>query len=181
MSGRTGWTLLACAAIPLAAACDSMASEPVGEDIPAMQANQIMYGLQHEITVDGVREAQVDADSAYFFDDSTSVHLFGVDLRVYSEDGRERAHVTSQTGSLDTRTQAMIARGDAVVVTGDGARTIRTQELHYDPAADRVWSDVPFVMEEARRTTRGSSFSSDAEFRNVRIDDASADRVQIEF
>lgn len=178
---RAGAILLLGAAVPLAGACDGLGGEPVGEDVPPIQASQVMYALQHEITVDGVREAQVVADSAYFFDDSTSVHLFGVDLRVYSEDGQERAHVTSRTGSLDTRTQAMVSRGDAVVVTGNGARTIRTEELHYDPAADRVWSDVPFVMEESRRTTRGSGFSSDAEFRNVRVEDASADRVQIEF
>ena len=172
--------LLSCATLALAA-CEGMGSEPIGEDIPEMVADQVMYGLSHEITVDGVREATIASDSAYLFDDSTSVQLFGVNLRVYDEAGGERAHVTSQRGKLDQRTQAMVASGNAVVVTQGGRRTIRTEELHYDPAADRVWADVPFEMVEAGRTDRGSGFTADAEFRNVRVNDASAENVQIEF
>jgi LPS export ABC transporter protein LptC len=175
---------LALLLVPLAAgtaACDRIEGEPVGEDIPEMAASQVYYTLHHEITVDGVREAVVDADSAYFFEDSTSVLLFGLDMRVYAEDGAERAHVTSRTGTMDTRTQAMVATGNAVVVTRGGARTIRTEQLHYDPAADRVWADVPFEMVEGGRTTRGSEFNADAEFRNIRVTDTSADNVQIEF
>lgn len=182
MSARRAAALAALVTLTLPlGACDGIGSEPTGEDLPAMVASQVMYALQHEITVDGVREAHIAADSAYFFEDSTSVHLFGVDLRVYSLDGQERAHVRSRTGTLDTRTQAMVTRGDAVVVTDGGSRTIRTEELHYDPAADRVWADVPFVMQEGSRTTRGSGFSSDAEFENLRVNTVSADNVQIEF
>jgi LPS export ABC transporter protein LptC len=168
--------------LPLAlllGACNSLEGDPIGEDIPEMAADQVIYGLHHEITVDGVNEAVVDADSAYMFEDSTSIHLFALELRVYDENGGERAHVVSRTGRMDTRTQAMVASGDAVVETG--TRTIRTESLHYDPAADRVWSDVPFQMVQAGRTTTGSGFNSDAEFRNLRVTDAAATGVQIEF
>ncbi|MEN8374839.1 MAG: LPS export ABC transporter periplasmic protein LptC [Gemmatimonadota bacterium] len=177
----TGAVRAAVVLLAACAACDGLGPEPTGGDIPGMVASQVMYALHHEVTVDGVREAVIDSDSAHFFDDSTAVHLFGVDLKVYSPDGRERAHVTSQTGTLDTRTQAMIARGGALVVTQGGSRTIRTEELHYDPGADRVWSDVDFVMVEPGRTTRGSGFSADAEFQNVRVNDSSAEGIQIDF
>ena len=162
-------------------ACDGMGGVTAGEAIPEMIPDQLLVGLRVDITVDGVREATVVADSAYMFEDSTAMRLFGLDMRVFTTTGAERAHVTSETGQLDRHTQAMVATGNAVVVAEGGARTIRTEELHYDPAADRVWSDVPFVMDESGRTTRGTGFSSDAQFRNVRVDDISSDRVQIEF
>ncbi len=60
----------------------------------------------------------------------------------------------------------MIARKDVVVNNPDEGRTIKTSVLHYEQAADRIWSDQPTEMIYADGTViRGTSFES-----NTRMD-----------
>jgi hypothetical protein len=48
--------------------------------------------------------------------------------------------------------------------------TLRSQEIHYDPNIDRIWSDsaTTRILKNGSET-RGSAFESDIEFTNVRI------------
>jgi LPS export ABC transporter protein LptC len=131
----------------LAVGCEDEA--PVAT-VPAeylrFDADGVVFEMTHRFTQEGTLQALVLADTAIQWNDSTSVALRVVDLRVYAEDGSERAHVTSREGSLDTRTERMTARGDVVLVIPAEQRTIESQELHFDPRGDRVWSDSAFVM-----------------------------------
>ncbi|HUH13192.1 MAG TPA: LPS export ABC transporter periplasmic protein LptC, partial [Longimicrobiales bacterium] len=143
-----------------------------GEEIPELPSDQVIEGVTFTVTQEGVRQALLVADTAYMHQDSSVVDLVGMDLRVFDEAGRENAHVTSATGVLNTRTQAMTARGNARLVTSDGS-TITTEELHYDPAGNRIWSDMPTVMVQRGGTrVEGTGFTSDPEFRNYRIQGA---------
>lgn len=164
------------------AACGPNGTGPVAEDVPDLPADQVIERLTLHITVDGVREALLLADSAYEYRDSTDLELRRVDLRVFGESGQERAHLTSRSGVLDTRTQGMTAIGDVRVTTRENARVITTEELHYDPEGDRIWSDVPTTIVENGVTTHGrEGFEADGQLRNIRIRDASARGLRVEF
>lgn len=156
-------TIVAAAAL---AACSSEQGPPAGGylEIPA---DQVVYELVNVVTVDGMRNARLQADSAYMYDDSSSINLFGVNLTIYDEAGGERATVTSATGQLDEQSRAMVARGNVILISGQ--ERIETEELHYDPAQHRLWSDV-----RTRRTVNGSvavgdAFTADDQFRNVNV------------
>ncbi|HSR42883.1 MAG TPA: LPS export ABC transporter periplasmic protein LptC [Longimicrobiales bacterium] len=158
----------------LVGACSESGDSPVvAEELARMQADNVVYGMSQILTHEGVREGLVRADTAYFYRDSSAVHLRGVDLTVYSEEtGDVRAEVTARQGRLETETRAMIGRGDVVLRIPSDDRTIRTEVLHYEPGADRIRSDTFTVMEEGERVTCGRAFHSDLEFRNLFIENA---------
>ncbi|TVR53124.1 MAG: LPS export ABC transporter periplasmic protein LptC [Gemmatimonadales bacterium] len=168
---RMGVAVLALLSVGIiSSACENEA--PVAT-VPAeylqFDADGVVFQMTHRFTQEGVLQAMVIADTAIQWHDSTAVALRVVDLRVFDEDGSERAQVTSRRGTLDTRTERMTAQGNVVMVIPADDRTIESQELHYDPRGERIWSDSAFVMRHQGRVLRGTSFTSDLEFRNFVI------------
>lgn len=170
---------LALAGLVLAGAgCRGEGNSPVASaKLMNLPADNVLYGTTHYMTADGIRKAQVRADTAYVHEDSATVRMRGVEMTVYNEQGRERATVTAGGGWLDSRTERMTAWGKVVVVSRDQDKRIESEELHFDPRGDRMWSTVPTVLREGGRTIRGSGFESDAELNNIRVTDARSEGV----
>jgi LPS export ABC transporter protein LptC len=146
------------------AACGNTAG-PVTTDFDTLPADQVLEGVEHVMTSAGVRQSLLKADSTLIFDDSSSVHLRGVNLEMFTETGRLHATLTSLRGVMDQTTNRMVATGDVVLIIHDGpnAGTLRTQELHYDPQQRVVWSDV--------RTERTWPGGQRATMETFRVDD----------
>jgi LPS export ABC transporter protein LptC len=158
------------AGVLLLGGCGSQEDTPVvSPDLMEMDADGVMYGMRSTITVDGVREGMVVADTAYFYEDSANVELRQLSLTVYTEEGRERALVTAELGWLNLDTNEMTARGNAVLTVRTDGRIIESPELHYDPNQDRIWSDSATVQRLDGTVSEGSSFESNLDFTNVRI------------
>jgi LPS export ABC transporter protein LptC len=151
-------------------ACGPRGQDPVaGEEHLAMEADQVMFQVRHYMTSGGVRRALVEADTAYLYEATSLVDLRTVHVIVYDDQGQERGTLTSRTGRLNTRTEAMTAQGNAVLITRAGNRRIESEELHFDPQQDRIWSDLPTTMHEDGNVIRGEGFTSDAQMQNVRV------------
>lgn len=168
---RVAFTSTCAAAAVLLAACDGPTDTPLASDeLQGIKADLVNYGMVSYLTASGVREGRVQADTAYVFNDSSSVQLRGMRVVFYNEDGRERATVVADGGQLDQGTDRMLARGHVVLtIHGDGRR-IESAELNYDPNLDRIWSDSATVLTRPDGSvTRGTSFESDLEFNNLRI------------
>lgn len=152
--------------------CADDAEAPVAAtDVQDMSADAITYEMEQYLTRDGVRTGVVISDSAYFFDDSASVRLFGVNMILYEEGGSgvEKARVTSQHGRLNQRTEEMTAWGDAVLAVPDQGLEVKSAELNYDPGQNEIQSDSATVMTVDDAVSRGSCFRSDLEFRNFNV------------
>ena len=150
--------------------CPAPTETPVASsELTDIDADQVIYGMTTYLTQEGVRTGQLRADSAHVFNDSTMLHLFGVDMTVFTEQGGERAHVVADSGRLHQRTERMVAWGDVVATIAEGDRRIETSELNYDPGANRIWSDAETVFREGARVTQGSCFESDLQFQNRRV------------
>lgn len=132
----------------------------------ADSADQVFFGLEHNLTLDGVLRANVRADTAYFYQTTQRAELKGVEVTFYSPAGTETSRLTSREGSYDWRTGNMEARGNVVAVTPDGRR-LTTSILRYDRAANRITGPAPFVFDAPDRHLEGESFTSDPDFRNV--------------
>lgn len=172
-TGR-GYLLRAMVAVLLGglavAACQDEPSRPVAsEDLQEVDAN-VLFNVVHHMTNEGVREARVVADTAYAWQDSTSMALRQLELTVYNETGGERAVVTALRGLLDRSSNRMVARGDVVLLIRDGNRRVESPELHYDPNQDRIWSDSATVYYAGDRIVEGTGFTSDAEFQDIRVE-----------
>lgn len=162
------------ALLAAAAACDRPATEPgqQGSRIEAT-ADQVIYGLRHRMTEQGIRKLDLYADTAYTQPDDPNVDLIGVRLTFYDDTGRQSGTLTSRTGTYDLRTETMVAEGDVVLAIEQEGRTrvIETEELHMERRSDRIWSPVATVMREGGQTYRGTSFESDLDFENLTVDE----------
>lgn len=163
--------------LALLAACERETVVATQQDrLAQMNVDQVIYGLEHVVTVSGVRKANLHGDTAYFRDADSRVDLKGVKLDFFDETtGATSGTLTSKTGKYDVRTGAMTATGGAVLtLQGEkGPRVITSEELNYDVQGNRIWSDKPTVMREnGREVGRGTSFESDAKFQNLTVRNA---------
>ena len=167
---KLGIGLVASIAISLlVAACSEEEATPIASP-PLLEtgADMVMLGLRHNITVDGVREGEIFADSAFFFRDSSIYYLRKPQLNLYtSETGVQRARVTADGGRYDPNTRELLAQGNVVLVITGQDKRIESEELNYDPNGDRIWSDSATVMTESGRVTEGLTFQSDLDFRRT--------------
>ena len=151
-------------------ACGNEDTTPVVPDEMAeMGADNVMFGMRQSLTDEGVRQARVVADTAFLWRDSTAVHLCNPEMTAYYEDGRERAVMTGERGRLDELTDQLHMTGDVVLVVPDAGRRLESEELHYDPQGNRIWSEMDFALylEDRPDAITGSWFESDLAFENI--------------
>ena len=163
--------LLACCILVLigAAACSSKKQPPVATHSPmADSADQVMYGARFNLTDKGLQRAQLEADTAYFFEDNTRIELEPVHTTFYTATGAKDAVLTAERGTYNSRTTAMLARRNVVVVSEDGRR-LTTPELRYNQQSNEISSDSAFVMTEPNRRLEGIGFRSDPNMKNIQI------------
>jgi len=169
-----GVLALAAAAI----GCGEENTAPVAApELLATGADWVTTGMTQNITVSGVRQGEVYADTAYGYQDSTTVILTNPVLTLFTDAGVQRARVTAEWGKLNQNTQVMIARGTVVLTIQAGNRRVESSELNYDPNGDRIWSDSLTVMHEEGRVVTGMGFDSDLEFRNTVVGPGSIRRT----
>ena len=169
-SGRGVALLLAALAAVAAAACDDTPQTPQAPaELVGMVPDMITFETDTYISVSGIRSAQIHADSSMFYDDSTAVHMHGVELEVYTETGSVRATVTAARGRYEPETQSMYATGDVVLVMPNENRRVESSELWYEPSSERIWSDSASTYYHDGQVTRGTCFKSDLSFRNYQV------------
>lgn len=157
-----------------ATACRKVSDEPlVGSDLLELRTNQVVIGLEHFVTVDGVRRAHLIADTALFVEDSTVVDLVTVHLAFYAGDGQISSVLTSDRGRYDWDTGDMTGIGHVVVLDPATARRLETSVLHYDNRRDRIWSDsLTRVFEPDGTQLEGVAFESDPGLDHVNLESA---------
>ena len=159
----------------LLAGCQQSSTTPSATaNTDSLPAQQMLYGLHHVVTKDGIRSSVLDADTAYMHEGAETLFLSGVRLSFFAADGTESGTLTSRKGEYDPTGGLFVAREDVVLVTrgANGERRIETDELSYQVKSDELWSNQPFVMTENGRTTRGASFKSNGRFSNFSIESA---------
>jgi LPS export ABC transporter protein LptC len=154
----------------LLGACNNSKTQPpnAAHSPLADSADQVMFTARFNLTDHGLMRAQLQADRAYFFDESTRAELEKVNTTFFSAGGEKEATLTAKRGSYSSRGGGMIARGNVVVISETGRR-LTTEELRYDPAANEVASDSAFVLTEPGRRLEGIGFRADPNMNNVRV------------
>jgi len=158
-----------------AGGCRNGATTPTAADgTQEMPADQVMFGVEHNMTTDGIRSAVLHGDTAYVHQGGSRIDVVGVRMVFFDDNGRETGTLTSNTGTYQLRAGSMVAEGNAVLKTkADGTeRTIETEQLHFDVKGDRLWSDQAVTMREGGRILRGNSFQSDGRFQNLTVSQA---------
>ncbi len=153
-----------------AAGCSEENTAPVASpELLETGADHVMFDLVQQVSVNGIREGRIEADTAFAYSDSTLYTLRNPVLVLYDEQGMERARVVALRGRFNYASKEMVARGEVVLTIPEGNRRVETEELNYDPSGDRIWSDSLTVMREGGTVTEGMGFSSDLDFRRLEV------------
>lgn len=162
-----------------AAGCFDDSGEAAATGFEELSADEVLYGVSHTLTTDGVREAILAADSLFGWRDSLHTWAIGFSLRVFADGtGEAQATITAERGRLqgpnrpptESRSEAeLVALGDAVLRIPDQDREIRSDELLISTSRDLIWSNRPVVMREAGCEIEGTRFEADMSFREVKV------------
>jgi LPS export ABC transporter protein LptC len=138
-------------------------------DLPPDQI--VTAGFEMRLTNLGVLAALLDSDTAYIYEQARRYEFVGVQASFRDERGSEAGVLTSTTGDYNQGINLFIARGDVVLITQgpNGERRLETDELHYNISEDRIWTERPFTIFEAGRTTTGDAFQTDSNFRTWEV------------
>jgi len=151
-------------------ACNELQNTSVADEFMEGIDAPVVWGMVSYITTNGVRQARVRADTAFTYADSAKIDLRVMSVDFYDEGGVERATVRGERGEWNQDTDLMVARGNVELLVHSDSSVIRSQEIHYDPQSDRIWSDSATSRTMTDGTvTSGSAFESDIEFTNIRI------------
>lgn len=151
-------------------ACGEEGAIPASADVALPACDTEIEGLAQNLTSEGIRTAYLQADRGCLWQNSDTIVVEGFRLTVYQDEtGVESAVVTGERGVLNTVTERMRANGNAVLFIPAQGRRIESEELFYDPQANRMYSDSATTMYLEGRIIEGSGFESDLSFENPTI------------
>ena len=140
---------------------------PPGIVALADSADQIVFGVVHNITSDGVLKARIEADTAFFYEGTQTYDLRQLTAVFFSLQGAVASTLTAAEGTYETRTGNMEARIGVVGVTPDGRR-LTTSILQYSKLSNRLTGPEPFVFDAPDRHLEGDGFTADLDFSDIR-------------
>ena len=132
----------------------------------ADSADQVLYGFRHFVTRNGVRESEIQSDTAFFYDPSQTTVLRNMRLVFIDSTGAENATVVSKRGQYLGQTGNMVAESSVVLTTRDG-RVLKSERLRYDAEKKLVSTDLPFTYDNKGQHVEGQGFISDMRFENI--------------
>lgn len=132
-------------------------------------AQQLLVGVDHYVSREGVRRAHLQADTAVFLGEGDSVQLKKVRVTFYRSDGSVLSTLTSRAGTYDMRSGDMLASGNVIVRDTARAQRLETQRLTYAADSDRLRSDQPFVQYRGDDVIRGTGFVTDPSLDQIRV------------
>ncbi len=166
MAGKAVMLVPMAMAVLALGACKDDAIRPPLTVTAADSADQVLEGMEHIITSDGVKRTRVIADTAYLYEATQLARLKVVKTTFYDLNGFETSTVSSDSGLYQMRDGSMSAWGNVVATTPDGRR-LKSAELKYDATKHQISSEKPFVYDRADQHLEGNGFTSDPDFRNV--------------
>lgn len=157
-------------------ACRDQSETPlVAQDILELneEANQVIFGLDHYVTSDGIRKAHIVADTAFNLEEKSVIDLRGMEVTFFDRDGNITSVLTAEEGTYHWDTGDMTARENVVVVSPDEGRRLETSVLNYNRSQDRIWSEEKTRMFEPDGTiVEGTAFESDSSMDNIELTSA---------
>lgn len=147
-------------------ACTDPGARPTITLQSADTADQVLEGMQHYITENGVRRSLVEADTAYIYESTQTADLRQLTVTFFDDHGTQTSVITADGGTYLMRDRSMKARGNVVATTPDGRR-LTSEMLDYDNKTNSISSELPFTYDRADEHLVGNGFHSDPDFKNV--------------
>lgn len=157
----TRWAVLLLAALLAACGGEERRGELRGPPFDSLQADQVMVGVEHYMTREGVRRAHLRADTVYLQGEGSVANLRHYTVDFFDPRGGLRSVLEAEDGEYDMQSGDMRASEDVEVVDVDQEQRLTTEELRYDATTGKLSSDAPFTLIQGRDTMRGTGFVTD--------------------
>ncbi len=167
---------VAAAGLLLVAAACRGSGEPPTTLATQDTADQVLYGFEHNVTLDGVYRARLTADTAFLYQGTQTALLYGLQVRFYTPQGELSSTVTANDGTYDWRTGNMEARGDVLAETPDD-RVLTTTILRYTRRDDTISGPEAFVFDAPDQHLEGDGFTANPDFTTVDTENPRRGRV----
>ena len=154
-------------ALILQEGCQSGASPADDGPAPTVKASQVMQGFDLVDSQNGQRNMTLHAMEARLFDDKHMAELEKPDA-VFLKQGKPSSRLIAPKGRVDMESHHMEAWGGVTVTTVD-SETLTTERLQYDPARNKIYTELPVRLERPDSVTNGIGLESDPELRDVVI------------
>ena len=152
-----------------ASACTDSGVRPTSILQAGDSADQVMFDMSTQVTEKGVRRSFVEADTAFLYQNRQMMDLRRFKVLFLDPEGNPKSTLTARQGFYTSYNNKLDARGDVLVEAVDGGK-LRTQHLTYDEGARQITSDTTFVYDGPQGHITGNGFTSDLEFKNVRVE-----------
>ncbi|MBN2415809.1 LPS export ABC transporter periplasmic protein LptC [bacterium] len=169
----TGFLLLCLAIAGLQSCSDPADREPPAAAGAALFPSQEMWNSTITMTRSGKRQAVIRYAHMVQYENQDTVYFDGgLIVDFYDEAGLHTSRLTSRKGEYHERTSDVIGR-DKVVVVSDSGYTLRTEEIRWDNAREKIFSDsaVVFFTPE-NQWLESSGFESNADLTHRVFHDA---------
>lgn len=95
----------------------------------------------------------------------------GIQIIFYNANGDESQRIKANYGINRTKEQLIEFRKNVVITMANGS-IIKTEEFIFDQANNKYYNSVPitFEMKDGRGNFQGTSFTSDANFNNIKAE-----------
>ena len=163
------WFLSVVSVVSVLSACEETGVKPTTTVQATDSADQVLEGFSHYVTNDGVRRSRVEADTAYFYENTQVTQLRKIRVVFFDAQGQESSTLTAKSGTYRWQDGSMEADSSVVVVSPDGRR-LTTETLKYDNPTNTISTNVRFSFDRGGEHLEGNSFRSDPDFRNVVTD-----------
>jgi LPS export ABC transporter protein LptC len=135
------------------------------DDLPSQESwNSIII-----LSKDGNVSAVIHAGYIAMYSDRKRTYLEeGVHVDFLDQEGNITSVITSDRGEVDELLQDLSAFGNVVLESDDGT-VLKTEEIHYQDAADRVYTEKFVEITSPDETIYGYGLESDAGLKNYTI------------
>jgi LPS export ABC transporter protein LptC len=152
----------------LLAACEEKTQKPLASDtLLGLEADQVLVGVEMNLTRDGIRSAVLLADTAFSYQDEGTLRLRNLEITFFGDTGLEEGVLTGREGEYSFESGDVDVRGEVEVTEAAGSKRLVTERLRYSAEADSLYGDTAFVLYRPGIEMRGTSFLSDARLENV--------------
>ena len=168
-SARVPWGACALAALAVAVVgCEQESEKPLASDtLLGLEADQVLVGVEMNLTRSGVRNGVLVADTAFSFQEEGLLRLRNLVITFYGSTGLEEGVLTGREGEYRFETGDVEVTGEVEVTEAAGSKRLVTERLRYAAEADSLYGDTTFIFYRPGLQMRGDSFVSDAQMENV--------------
>ncbi|MCL7972726.1 MAG: LPS export ABC transporter periplasmic protein LptC [marine benthic group bacterium] len=165
------WSRVGLLALPLLlTACEQESERTLASaTLLGLEADQVLVGVEMNLTRAGVRNAVLVADTAFSYQEEGLLQLRNLVITFYGDTGLEEGVLTGREGEYEFETGDVKVNGEVEVTEALGSKRLVTERLRYVASVDSLYGDTAFVLYRPGLQSRGNSFVSDAQLENVQI------------